>query len=279
MSKARDIASAAPAPSTVSATEIGYLDGVTSAIQTQINTKQATVSGVDDTEIGYLNGVTSAIQTQLDGKVAASIVDAKGDIIAASASDTVARLAVGSNDTVLTADSSTATGLKWATPAAGGMTLLSTTSLTGASVTISSIPTTYNDLYVLIDNPYLNTAGTYLSVQPNSATNLADFRYSTWTSSSAGNFGVTAGSIEAAIDLAGTTDVTRNVWILKIYSYANTTYGKPFEMVGTSSNANSAIILSGGIRTASAITSLKITTTAPGSRTFSGGQVRIYGVK
>jgi hypothetical protein len=39
MSKARDIASAAPAPSTVDATEIGYLDGVTSAIQTQINTK------------------------------------------------------------------------------------------------------------------------------------------------------------------------------------------------------------------------------------------------
>ena len=37
MTKARDIASAAPAPSTVSATELGYLDGVTSAIQTQID--------------------------------------------------------------------------------------------------------------------------------------------------------------------------------------------------------------------------------------------------
>jgi hypothetical protein len=43
-----------------------------------------------------------------------NIVDAKGDIIAATAADTVARLAVGANDTVLTADSSTATGLKWA---------------------------------------------------------------------------------------------------------------------------------------------------------------------
>lgn len=42
MTKARDIASAAPAPSTVSATEIGYLDGVTSAIQTQIDSKLAT---------------------------------------------------------------------------------------------------------------------------------------------------------------------------------------------------------------------------------------------
>jgi hypothetical protein len=44
MSKARDIASAAPAPSTVSATEIGYLDGVTSAIQTQLDAKTPKVT-------------------------------------------------------------------------------------------------------------------------------------------------------------------------------------------------------------------------------------------
>ena len=44
MSKARDIASAIPAPSTVDATELGYLDGVTSAIQTQINTKAASTT-------------------------------------------------------------------------------------------------------------------------------------------------------------------------------------------------------------------------------------------
>jgi hypothetical protein len=53
----------------VSDTEIGYLNGVTSAIQTQIDSKQNTVSGVSSTEIGYLDGVTSAIQTQLDGKL------------------------------------------------------------------------------------------------------------------------------------------------------------------------------------------------------------------
>ena len=42
MSKARDLASAATAFSAVSATELGYLDGVTSAVQTQINTKAST---------------------------------------------------------------------------------------------------------------------------------------------------------------------------------------------------------------------------------------------
>ena len=43
-----------------------------------------------------------------------SIVDAKGDLIAATANDTPARLAVGSNNLVLMADSAEATGLKWA---------------------------------------------------------------------------------------------------------------------------------------------------------------------
>jgi hypothetical protein len=65
----------------VSDTEFQYLDGVTSAIQTQINTKQATIDAsnrlnanlvgdgsVDDTEFSYINGVTSAIQTQMNAK-------------------------------------------------------------------------------------------------------------------------------------------------------------------------------------------------------------------
>jgi hypothetical protein len=42
-----------------------------------------------------------------------AIVDAKGDLIAASANDTPARLAVGANDLLLTAASGEATGLKY----------------------------------------------------------------------------------------------------------------------------------------------------------------------
>jgi hypothetical protein len=52
--------------------------------------------------------------------IAATIVDAKGDLIAATAADTVARLAVGTNGQVLTADSTASTGVKWATPSGGG---------------------------------------------------------------------------------------------------------------------------------------------------------------
>lgn len=48
-----------------------------------------------------------------------AIVDAKGDLIAATAADTPARLAVGTNGQVLTADSTASTGLAWATPSVG----------------------------------------------------------------------------------------------------------------------------------------------------------------
>jgi hypothetical protein len=49
MSKARDLANAATALSAVSATELGYVDGVTSSIQTQINTVTTAVNNVDAT--------------------------------------------------------------------------------------------------------------------------------------------------------------------------------------------------------------------------------------
>jgi hypothetical protein len=53
-----------------------------------------------------------------------AIVDAKGDLIAASAADTPARLAVGTNGQVLTADSTASTGLAWATPVSASINLL-----------------------------------------------------------------------------------------------------------------------------------------------------------
>jgi hypothetical protein len=75
--------------------------------------------------------------------IPATILDAKGDIIAATAADTASRLAVGANNTVLTADSSTATGLKWAAAAGGGKLLQVVTATTVTQVSNST--STYAD--------------------------------------------------------------------------------------------------------------------------------------
>jgi hypothetical protein len=102
MSKARDLANAGTALTTVSATELGYLDGVTSAVQTQLN-----------------------------AQIPKSTVTTKGDILAATGSGTIVRQGIGSNGQVLTADSAEADGLKWATPA--GVTGVSAMALGSAT--------------------------------------------------------------------------------------------------------------------------------------------------
>jgi hypothetical protein len=65
-----------------------------------------------------------------------STIDAKGDLLAGTADNTIDRLAVGANGTVLTADSAEATGMKWAAAAGGGKVLqvVSTTYSTGTTV-------------------------------------------------------------------------------------------------------------------------------------------------
>jgi hypothetical protein len=73
-----------------------------------------------------------------------AIVDAKGDLIGATAADTPARLAVGTNGQVLTADSTAATGLKW-DAISSGMNLLNTT--TFSTVSSQTIDTLFSSTY------------------------------------------------------------------------------------------------------------------------------------
>jgi hypothetical protein len=66
-------------------------------------------------EASYHNMTVGRIPS-VEGGIQPTIVDAKGDLIVATGNDSPNRLAVGANDTVLTADSTAGTGLKWASP-------------------------------------------------------------------------------------------------------------------------------------------------------------------
>lgn len=63
-------------------------------------------------EASYHNMTVGRIPS-VEGGIQPTIVDAKGDLIAAVAADSLNRLAVGSNDQVLVADSTASTGLAW----------------------------------------------------------------------------------------------------------------------------------------------------------------------
>jgi hypothetical protein len=132
----------------------------------------------------------------------------EGDIEYRSATaNTNTRLGIGTAGQVLTVNSG-ADAPEWATLAAGSMTLISTTTLTGASVTLSSIPQTYLDLRLVLIDPLPATDGAYVQLQYNGVTTSQYFGttgvfYSTTP--------VSAGALTSSMDIAGTTGLDNSV--------------------------------------------------------------------
>jgi hypothetical protein len=113
-----------------------------------------------------------------------TLTTTKGDIITATAANTPARLGVGTDAQILVADSSTATGLKWATPASGGWTpnyaLINTggTTLSGVStVTVSGL-SGYNSFFVVVNTLSTVAAGDFaIKLNGDSGSN---YNYNNW---------------------------------------------------------------------------------------------------
>lgn len=215
---------------------------------------------------------------------------AKGDLVVGSATNDAAVLGVGSTDQVLTVDSSTATGLKWATPSAGGMTLISeTVASANSSLSLSSIPGTYKQLLLLWSGIYHSATGTSFSVRfnNNSGTDYSEiFMRGTATSLQTNS---ALGSSISEASLFGYQQTSTSIQnlvsgYLLVDNYASTTKHKYYEYSTGFRNVGAAEIWrysgSGFWEETAAITSLDIVRPS-GTATFSNStntSIRLYGV-
>ena len=224
---------------------------------------------------GISGGGTSGTVTVTNSM--ATAIDAKGDLIGGTGADTFARLAVGANGTVLTADSTEATGLKWATASGGGMTLLETVTLSGASVTTASIPGTYKELRLYVRNfkPANTDQGLVMRMNSDSNTRyIQNLAFATISATTPADTGMrfTAGQNNSASSISQINII--------IPDYANADTGKMAYGYGvtnnqtTSTNFNIRSYMNWYNQTG-AITTL---TFLPEAGNLTSGSVLVYGV-
>ena len=202
-----------------------------------------------------------------------------GDVDYYTSSTAKARLAIGSTGQVLTV----AAGVpSWATSSSGGMTLLSTTTLTGATVTISCISGSYTNLFAVIYGVTNATAAGAFRCSPNGTSNITD---STFLQASTTLGNQTNNYLNLFLGSGATTYLVNtnanNSITLQINNYASTTSYKNFftsgaGITGGSTPDGEARFSTGFIKTNSAISSLQFLNSGGNLLT---GTVLLYGVK
>jgi len=184
------------------------------------------------------------------------------------------RLPIGTAGQVLAVNSG-ATAPEWVTSSSGGLTLLSTTTLSGATTTISGISGSYVNLVGIVFGAENATADGTFRCAPNGTTTITTIVYNSDTTTLA-----TSANAYMLFSNSLSPDRTsnNNSWGFTIYNYASTTSRKPLSISGgyMQGGASRAIMCNGQITTTNAITSL-VFSNAGGNH--SAGTVLLYGVK
>ena len=179
---ARDAAVTAPAEGNFAFTKdtnsLWYYDGAAWVSSGATGDIEGVTAGV-----GISGGGTSGTVTVTNSM--ATEIAASGDIIVGTGSGTFDNLPIGTTGQILTADTTVSPyKVKWATPASsGGMTLLSTTTLTGASVSLSGITSSYKALVIYVKGfqPATNNATMQMRFNGQTATRYENRLFSNST--------------------------------------------------------------------------------------------------
>jgi hypothetical protein len=200
-----------------------------------------------------------------------------GDVDYYTTSTAKARLAIGTAGQLLRVNSG-ATAPEWATVSSGGMTLISTTTLSGATTDLTSIPQTYNSLFLVVTGMTANTSDKLFLMQPNADTSGVIYWNSLLNSTGIHNTG--SGSVQLSGDVNTSRVDDDNVWAIRIDNYTDTAQYKIIGFNGyffTTGGSGRGIIGNAAYLSASAVTSIRFT--YQGTNTFAGGTVLLYGVK
>jgi hypothetical protein len=195
-----------------------------------------------------------------------------GDIAYSSATaNTNTRLAIGTTGQVLTVSGGVPA---WSAVAGGGMTLITSGSLTGSAVDLTSI-SGYNDLQLVLRDFYPSSSTSIrIRVNANSGAVYSSSLFRTSSSSIDNGVGANQVSLNDGITQQTTSDTNAHC-VIDFFDYANTTSKKLFSSYYV---YNSTITVGGSnsYNVAEAITQINI---APNSGSFGGGTYRLYGVK
>jgi len=202
-----------------------------------------------------------------------------GDIeYRSSTANTNTRLGIGTSGQVLAVSSGVPA---WTTLSSGAMTLISTTTLTGASVTLSSIPQTYNDLRLVIRDFYPATDNQTLQMTFNGDTgaNYTFVRTRSTATTVSENAGASNFPFNDRITQQDGSDSNARA-IVNIYDYATALDQVAEGIFVYLDNASVTSVTTFGLTyfpsTSAAITSITINVNAGN---LGGGSVLLYGVK
>jgi hypothetical protein len=218
---------------------------------------------------GISGGGTSGTVTVTNSM--ATAIDAKGDLIGGTGADTFARLAVGTNGQVLTADSAEATGLKWAAAASGSMTQLATGSFSNNTLSITSISGSYKTLKLILSDVLGNNVDAQFRFNGDTASNYA------WAQMNTLDTTINRTSSSTVFQVSYPylhNTYADNTFILTLENYTDTTTWKPLTCMyaGNGNNSKDAAWSVGVYASTSAITSIST------NQSFTSGTYILYGV-